>query len=464
MSGVVAALAVQLLGLICGLGILVLAGIVPTKAGSLLAGAGLAYLVGWATILVVQSFAAVIGLAVDLVVPVVVATALMLGAFVRGSAAEEERRGRSSRLSKLASLAMAAAGILIAANILTSGFLPVSAFDAWAQWIPKAEVLRGEGLEASTLWTNPVYVYVNQDYPLGLPILHALQLDAAGGDVTAVHVAPWAFLAAFTSAVLFLLRCRPLWAVAPAVLCFVVAPTVQLQTRTVLGELPLAVMIATGVLLLVLWLDERRPAVLGLGALLLAGAASLKSEGAGAGLIALIAAGIVSWVEGPASARKSALVAAVAVAATLVPWRVWMAHHDVHGRVVLENGLDPGHLADQIGRVQPMLESFFAALARPGENLMLPAAALVLIVLTVCFMRERRSRALLYLGVMVGHAAVVLWANWTSEEPIGTYLPESGRYLLPVTALAAVAVADLGSRFWSAQSASPVRAATMENR
>jgi hypothetical protein len=179
---------------------------------------------------------------------------------------------------------------------------------------------------------------------------------------------------------------------------------------------------------------------------LLVGSANTKNEGLMAAVVALSVAAAVTAV-GPRHAGLKPLgVAAVALMAGILPWRVWIAAHGIHGDIRLRNGLNPSYLADHADRIWPSVQSLYAQLVDATSWLyVVPfAAALALVCLSV---RQRRSLAAFYLATGLLAFAALVWIYWISPNvPLDFYLATSAyRVVSVVTAIAFAALLQLAS-------------------
>ena len=92
------------------------------------------------------------------------------------------------------------------------------------------------------------------------------------------------------------------------------------------ADVTMAVFLATGVLCLGLWVERARPGLLPAAALLLGAAANVKNEGT-VFAIAVMVVALCASIGRPARDLRALGLAAVAVVAAAVPWRLWVAAH-----------------------------------------------------------------------------------------------------------------------------------------
>jgi hypothetical protein len=218
----------------------------------------------------------------------------------------------------------AAAGVAIPLVLLAVAavYQPLSSWDAWTQWTPKARALvELDGLDSS-FFASAAYGHWHPDYPLLVPSLEAFAFRLGVG-VRVAHLEFWLLLAAFAVALVELLRQRvgPLLAWATA-LAIVWTPKLGAEALSANADMPLAIFLVLAALAAWLWISEGSTPALGLVAVFGAAAAATKLEGV-IELAVVLAIGV--WLSLRQS-RRSALLLAGAGVVTLVgfiPWRLW---------------------------------------------------------------------------------------------------------------------------------------------
>jgi hypothetical protein len=256
------------------------------------------------------------------------------------------------------------------------------------------------GLDAA-VFGNVAYADFHPDYPLLVPALEAFAFRFDVG-VRVVHVEFWLLLAAFTGALVELLRDRvgPLatWAAAIAVAW---TPKFGAEALSANADIPLAVFLVLAALAAWLWVAEESMPALALVAVF--GAACLATKLEGAPELGIVLA--VAFVLALRRSRRRALglVAAggIAAAIALLPWRLWTAWHDV------PQAYAAGEVADTLGspeasRVPIATLLLLRQLFDPQVWLLL--VPLALIALAVAAVAARRSRD----GVLVALSTCVL--------------------------------------------------------
>jgi hypothetical protein len=330
-------------------------------------------------------------------------------------------------------------GAYAVVGTLAARVQPLNAWDGWSIWTRKAEVLFFSGSLPTDFFASSAYAFMHPDYPILLPVFEAVQFRAMGTiDTQAIHVQFWLLLVAFVWATLYLgLRRGTILEWLPLALTVSIVPAVYGQLFTAYADIPMALLLALGVLLLGEWLLMRDGRMLALSVLFLIGSANTKNEGLMAAVVALAVAAVVTAV-GPNRGRLRPLgLAAAAFVAGILPWRVWIAAQGIHGDIRLRDGLDPSYLAAHADRVWPSLQSLYAQLIDQASWLyVVPFAAAIAIV--CLFVRQRRPLAAFYLVTGLLAFAALVWIYWISPTvPLDFFLASSSyRVVSVVTAIA----------------------------
>jgi hypothetical protein len=310
---------------------------------------------------------------------------------------------------------------------------PLWTYDAWTFWTPKAHALVAlNGLHAP--WFSAADL-PNKDYPLLLPAVEAAGFRFTGYETGLLDIQSLLFLVAFLRAVYEagMVRARPivLWAV---LALLVAAPSVVDQLASAEADIPEAALFAAAGLCAYLWLTEQRRGALPLAAVLAAGAAATKVEGVAFTIALFVSLAVVSrrW---PAVAAGAA-----ALAAGVLPWRLWMRSHDVANQAA-------------IGRFG--LHSLVSHLPRAPEaaaylvvKMLDPRAWLVLVPLVAFVIVQagrsgvRRPVAFVVATTVLAFAGLVL-AYWTTPLPFHEHLATSARRVITGIVFFGAAVAAL---------------------
>lgn len=333
--------ALDALLLVTGLGVLDALGVVRSGRDAL-RHSGLAFVVGWAAVGVVESWALVAGAPLTRwVVASICFGIAATGVLLRGRVpACRLRIVRESGAWRWVALAGAVVVFVQLAALLwrtaTQG-APLQ-FDAWAFWLPKARsIVDFGGLDTGV---GGFTSFASPSYPPLVPALHATVFAFTGNtEASPLAVQEGVIAAAFFAALWSLLavRVRPsiLW---PCLALLASLPNFTAMIGSSLGDEPLMLLLGLGSACSALWLLERDARYAALAAIFLAAAVLAKNEGmppafvlAGTMLVAAIA-------RRPRRPLWPALVLLAPLAA-FAPWRIWMHVH----------GLPPSadyHLAD----------------------------------------------------------------------------------------------------------------------
>jgi hypothetical protein len=438
---------------VAGLGILLAAGLVRRDAWSILGGFGLGYMVGAAAIPMVITVLLTVGVPFTLwtymVIFLVCVASGVLGLRCRAAPPQRDREWRTaSWRSWSPSMWITFAFVLLFGGLAVVGLLatvqlPLDGWDAWTIWGRKAQVLTAHNTLVNGYFTHQIYVFSHADYPLQLPIWEALHFRAQGSfDTPEILRHFWILLIAFIWGLAFLLRERVnalVWA--PLLLLVAVAPGVWQQLITGYADIPVAMFGSLGALALALWLDDQRPGLLALAAVMLAAAANTKNEGLAVAVVLVLVAAVVAILYRLRVGHL--LLAGGAVVLASMPWRIWVAAHGIKGDLQLPNALEPGYLFGRFGRVQPTLEALSHQLAAQGSWVyLLPLAFLVIV--TCLWSGICRKVAVFYLASFVLVCVVYIWVYWSSLFEIHWYLRFSAERVVDgLVFICAVAVLHL---------------------
>jgi hypothetical protein len=151
----------------------------------------------------------------------------------------------------------------------------LSAWDAWAFWVPKAKAIYYFGGLDEQFFRE----LVNPTYPTLLPALEASSFGAMGSaDVVTLHLQFWFLACGFVASVAGLLAPRvPALLLWPFLLLVLVAPRIVGRSLDPQADFLLDYLFALAALLIALWLAERQPWQL-VSATLFLGAAMLTKR------------------------------------------------------------------------------------------------------------------------------------------------------------------------------------------
>jgi hypothetical protein len=395
--------------------------------GDALRHAGLAFVVGWAAVGIVESLALVLGAPITWWDVMVFCLALAAAGLALARRVAAQTLPVVSERGAAAWIAVAGAGVVfvelaaLLRRALNEG-APLQ-WDAWAFWLPKAKSIvdfggLDTGIGGFTSFANP-------GYPPFVPALDASAYAFMGNThATPLALQAWLIVLAFFAALASLLaaRVRPaiLW---PCLAFLAVLPTFTALVGSSLGDEPLMELLGLGAACVALWMLEREPRYAALAGIFLAAAAVAKNEGLPPALVLAATALVVSVARAPRRPLAPALVLAAPIAA-LVPWRLWLSSHHLRSSpdYRFSDLVHPSVLGDRVHRLT------FAAKALPGHvfspsqwllavPLMLAAAVLV----------APRRPALAILAVLAPAAVVagLLVVYWIGFPPVDWYIKTS---------------------------------------
>lgn len=416
-------------------GYAVLSAVAPLRPSYL----GVAHVCGAAATGVVVFLLAIAGLHVDLLSLVLALALVAIGGIVAARVVgREPARTPSSSLDPAGAMLLAAV-VAVLALVLLGGFRTAPTLDdAWGIWLPKGVALGAHGLDSRLFVPNGRYVaFEVPDYPLWWSSVSELGLRFVGKvDVRVMNAQLALLLLGFAGAVARLLwgRVRP-WLLAGGLLLLVASPELLRHVQSGGADLVLGMFVALFGLGAALWLIEADR--LGLVVAGVCGAAALATKTEAAAELAIVLA--VALVA--ARRRRAALlVAAAAAYATLVPWWIWKAVHDVPDRVPLRDALDPSYLADRADRVGHSASTLAGHMIDPTEWLFVVP---LLVVLCIAAARRHRAAVAPLVAVVLGWAFLV-WVYWAAPDDLDYLLGTSAyRTVDPFILLAAVSLPPL---------------------
>jgi len=304
--------------------------------------AGLAYLVGVATVGSLWTLLLIVGVPFSLAVVLGVPAAATVGSalLARRRGRDRPRGGSIGTGTSLivTAVGISAVGVLIEGLFRTARLSGLYWWDAWSFWIPKAKAIYFFGsLDEEFFTTLP-----GSSYPPLVPVLDAAAFHVMGSpDVVSLHVQYWLFGVGFLWALAGILAERvPAWILGPFVLLVLVAPRIGRRFHITEADLLLDYFFVLAAVLVACWILDRARWRLVAAALMLSGMVLTKREGLLLAAVLIVAALL-------ASARQWRLVwpslgvVAVVVGVVAVPWRVWYVVHGIGGETPTGGGLDP---------------------------------------------------------------------------------------------------------------------------
>jgi hypothetical protein len=203
-------------------------------------------------------------------------------------------------------------------------------------------------------------------------------------------------------------------------LAIVVAPSFfgQLQMNT--ADVPLAILLALGLVALAAWLRSGESGLLPAAALFLGAGAITKPEGELFVLAAFVAAAVVAT----RGQLKALGLSAAAVLAVDLPWRIWTAvHHLKSTDYSLSDLFDAGYLRHQSYRVHPVVEELLYQVRSTGSWSYL--ALLVVAGLAGALLLRRFRLFVFTAGWLVLSFAGLVGVYWISGDPLANHLYNS---------------------------------------
>jgi hypothetical protein len=410
----------------CGLAVLHGLGLVRSRRDAL-RHAGLALVVGWAAVGILETWALVLGAPVNRWVVTAFCVALAAAGVLAGRRVPGRRLPVVGEPGRAAWLAVAGAAVVFVqlATLLRRAInegAPTQ-WDAWAFWLPKARsIVDFGGLDTGV---GGFTSFASPGYPPFVPALDASAFAFMGTtQASPLAVQEWVIAAAFFAALWSLLASR----VRPAILwpCLALLALLPISTSLIsssLGDEPLMLLLGLAGACAALWLLELDARFAALAGLFLTAAALAKNEG----LPPALAMGLTLLVAGAVGRPRRVLVPAlvlVAPLAALVPWRIWMSVHDLRPSADyrLADLLHPAVLSDRLPRLS------YAARAVP-DHLFSPdrwLLALPLMLAAALLAAPRRPALSLLSIVSVGAVVAALLAvYWIGFPPIGWYVTTS---------------------------------------
>jgi hypothetical protein len=414
---------------------------------------GLAYMTGLISVLMVGIIFLVAGVGVS--VPVFIAIGVVVGVcgFAAGGRHGLEWRGsglprageppakRSRdwsldavwgwvRRRPIALIAGGAFLIVVVWGYRWAQVTPLSQWDAWSIWARKGTILYQYGTPKLEFFAAPQYAFMHPDYPLLLPLLESIWFRfVRSPDTTNLHVQFWLFYVASLGAAAHVAsRFSPAKVWLPVLGFIAFVPSLTGQLMSMYADVPMGLLLMVGVLLLGVWLAERRPPYLILATLFLAATASTKNEGLTYAVTTLVAAFLCTPGSEAGRRRGSDLktlaLSAAGFAAIILPWRVWLAAHHISGDIPVGKGLDPAYVVGRANRINPTLTAIYQQITNQGQWVWLLPMGIGLTL--ACLFTRRVTRlggffALTGIGVFL----MIVWAYVVGIEPLRWWLATS---------------------------------------
>jgi hypothetical protein len=367
----------------------------------------------------------------------------------------ERRRGRPGLSleegNARAATSPVAVGIVAVPLIALAGAAvvqPLYEIDTMLNWVMKAKVIWASGHHLtgvldSQLFARPdLHPQSHLEYPLGMNALLAWSFHWMGAaDIRVMHLQLVLLLAGAVGTAWAILRpIVPDLPLAVGLAGLIAMPAVVHHLLTAYADVPLAVIWATGALVLFRWLAEGQRYLLALATLLFAASLAVKQDGGfyDAAIYVGVAASLL-LLHQRRRVRELAASAGV-VTLTAVPWQVYSATHDL-SRHDVHPGL--GRMQEQTDRLLPTLEEMLSVVTHPRTTLL--AVPLALVLALVCVWRRRRTElAVPFLVSTVLVVVAILFIYWNSAVTLEIVLiPALGRIMMGLIVLAWLLVPPL---------------------
>ena len=331
---------------------------------------------------------------------------------------------------------LGALGVVLLAAVAAFRVKPLAEYDGWAMWGMKARAIAELGGADAHVFASPAYERLHLEYPLLLPALHALPLQADGAfSSNTIILSCFAVGLAGLVAVRGLLRDRVRASVLlPTMAAIATAPALLGQLATGYADVPPAMLIAAGVVSAARWLVDMKPGWLALGTLFFAAAALTKNEGLLFAAVVYVALGAVATAR-----RRPVVLSALIVALLYTPWKAYLTHHDLGAPDYdLSSSFNLPWVVGRLDRAPIAAESLLRDALRPSEFGLLVLLAVGTIAVTVVV--GPRDLGLFGLGFSTLSRAVITWVYVLTPYELTSYLGSNGNRVIvaPVIGMAAL--------------------------
>ena len=205
----------------------------------------------------------------------------------------------------------------------------------------------------------------------------------------------------------------------PALIALALAPAIFDQLLTAYADVPLALTFAVGLTAAGRWLLTNERWALGLAVLAFAGALLTKNEG-----LLFVVAAYAGLFVAAFSRRRALAVALLADALLLLPWRIFMAVHDLHNKdYSLGDSFDFHHVSGRLGVGPIAFRTLAGQMLDPGQwGLLVPLFVAVVLAAAL----TGRARPALFAAVWAGLSWLGLsWIYVISHYEYSVYLDSS---------------------------------------
>jgi hypothetical protein len=423
-----------------GIALLVLLRVARTRT-ELTSRFGLAYVVGVAATGALSAHLALVRVPVGLLELAVLALLAGIPAWLRYRRLPAGRGPgpEGARRIDVASRTVGVGALLVALVLLVHAMRafavrPLVEWDGWAIWAMKARALYDFGGVAHGVFTTQPYGPLQ--HPLFLPALEATAFRAMGAfDGTLVHVQLALLAFGFAAGLWALLRERVPAALAGAtILAILAAGSTLRQLAANLADIPLAFLVALGVVALGRSLADEDGSLLPAAAVLLGAATLTKPEGLLFAVAALVPFVLIART-------RASLLTAIAVALIYVPWRVFTTANDLRNpEYSLGDALRPSYLSAHSDRVRPAFAGVWHQVWSSGWAWLVPLA---LVAFAAALLARRwRLAGFAAAWTLLSFGGIVL-VFWISVVPIELTLRWAAYRTVASLVIGAAALAPL---------------------
>lgn len=375
---------------------------------------GLSYLAGVAAFGVTAQLLYVCGASMSIWEIVLVCSIFALGMVPAFRPGERIVARASHAPFHFAALGIVLMAVLIGVDLW---YQPLWAYDSWTFWTPKAHALWAlHGLDAG--WFTQADL-TSRDYPILLPSVEAAGFHVTGYETSLLDIQSLFFALAFVRAIyevcIGYARSALLWV---PLAMLIVAPSLTDQLAAAEADVPVAALFGASGLAAALWLRERHRGSLCVAAVLAAGASATKVEGL------VFAAALFITLTAVARSAMPLIAGAAAVAAGVVPWRIWLEMHHVPNQGSYSR-LGAGYLAGHAARVPESTAYLLAKMFDPRAWLLL--VPLFLFVLWRAWLVRRSPLPAFAAGTVVLAFGGLVLAYWSTRLGLHYQLTTSAR-------------------------------------
>jgi hypothetical protein len=426
MNGTVAVAAVVGLITACGLGVLALLG-AASASRELLRMSPVAPLAGMAWVGIAAATAATAGIGLGLTGLMLVTVVTCAGGATRLArstgvpAARAQRRSGRWFERGFAGASLALLVVVCGFALVTYGVKPLVEYDGWAMWGMKAKAIAWLDADPAVL-ASAAYERLHIEYPLLLPALHALPIDAAESFTSNIVVVNCiAFGLGGLLAIWGILRdrVRPA-ALLPFVAAIAAMPAFFIQLGSGYADVPVAMLVAAGVGAAARWLADGRGSWLALATLFLGASTLTKNEGLLFAVAVLVP--LIAVAEGR---RRVVALSAGVVALVYAPWRAYIAAYDLGSPAYdLSSSFDPRWVAPRLTRVPEAVWGVVEKAFDPRELGFLLTLGLAFAALALLLGHRRLGAFALGFGIL--SLAGISWIYVISPLEVSSFVSSSG--------------------------------------